>query len=137
MLQVLNGPTIEAGESLSDAIDCCAGQLVSITIPEEWDKAQLTFQFSSDGETFSDLYQFDGFAATIKTVVEGSTVVVPADVGRATAFVKFRSGTSGNPVAQSERREFSVSIIPTALSLGGDGDAPSPYTALITPVARR
>jgi hypothetical protein len=132
MLQVLNGPTIEAGESLSDAIDCCAGQLVCITIPEGWDKANLSFQFSPDGKTFCDLYQFDGFAATIKTVVPGSSVIVPADLGRATAFMKFRSS-----VPQSERREFKVALIPTMPSLGGGGDAPSPYTALITPVARR
>jgi hypothetical protein len=122
MLQVINGPTIEAGESLSDAVDCSAGQLVCITMPSGWDNAQgnksvvLTFQFSPDGEVFSELCNFDGHAVTVPVVVPGSSVVVSADVGRATAWIKFRSGTMGNPVAQSEMREFSVAIMPDASS---------------------
>lgn len=120
MIEVLNGPTIAAGESLSDAIDCCAGQLVAITMPSGWSEGQgskgasLTFQYSPDGETYSEMCTLDGFAVTVPAVVPGSTVVVSADVGRATAWLKLRSGTSGNPVVQEEARTFALSIMVAA-----------------------
>lgn len=110
MLQVINGPVIEAGESLSDVLDCSAGQLVRITMPAGWTEAPLTFQFSSDGEFFNEMYGLDGYAVTIKVVVPGSGVIIPPDVGYAIAFIKFRSGTEGNPVFQEETREFAVAI---------------------------
>jgi hypothetical protein len=120
MLKVLNGPTIAAGESLSDAIDCSAGQLVAITMPEGWSDGQgnkgasLTFQYSPDGQAYSELCNIDGFAVTVPQVVPGSTVVVSADVGRATAWLKLRSGSAGNPVAQEEARTFALSIMTAA-----------------------
>src|SRR3954464_9174665 len=64
-LQVLNGPTIAAGESLSDALDCTAGPLVRITIPAEFTPANLTFQLSSDGVGYNDLYDVHGNEITI------------------------------------------------------------------------
>ena len=33
---VLEGPKILAGESLSDGLDCSAGQIVKITFPYTW-----------------------------------------------------------------------------------------------------
>ena len=111
-LQVLNGPTIEAGESLSDAVDCSGGQLVRITMPSEWDSdAPLTFEFSTDGTFFNDMFGLDGYAVTVKVVVPGSGVIIPADIGRAIAFIKFRSGTRGNPIEQKERRQFAATIV--------------------------
>lgn len=112
MLQVLNGPTIEAGESLSDGVDCSGGQLVRITMPTDWDDdAPLTFEFSTDGTFYNDMFGLDGYAVTIAHVVKGSGVIIPADIGRAIAFIKFRSGGRGNPVVQKERRQFAVTIV--------------------------
>ncbi len=111
MIEVIDGPLIEAGESLSSAIDCRGGQLVRITMPQDWDDAPLTFEFSSDGQFFNDIFDLEGFAVSIKHVVKGSGVIVPHDFGRAIAFIKFRSGTRGNPVNQSEGRYFAVAVI--------------------------
>jgi len=112
MLQVLNGPTIKAGESLSDAVDCSGGELCRITMPSDWSpNASLTFEFSTDGVFFNELYQLDGYAVTIETVVPGAGVIIPSEIGRAIAFIKFRSGTPGNPVEQDEDRVFAVTII--------------------------
>lgn len=36
---VINGPVIEAGQALSDAVDCSAGKVVRITTPAEWTPA--------------------------------------------------------------------------------------------------
>jgi hypothetical protein len=113
-MQVLNGPTIQAGESLSDAVDCSGGSLVRITMPPAWDQAPLTFEFSTDGVFFNDMFDLKGFAVTVEHVVEGSGVIIPSDIGRAIAFLKFRSGSRGNPVEQSETRNFAVTIVPFA-----------------------
>jgi hypothetical protein len=121
MLQVLNGPTIEKGESLSEAVDCSDGQLVRITMPTDWTDAELTFQFSTDGLFFNELYQLDGFAVTLPHVVRGAGVVIPESIGRAIAFIKFRSGTAGNPVVQEETRAFAVTIL-----IEGEEAAPPP-----------
>ena len=48
-IQVLNGPTIAAGDSLSDGLDCSGGKIVKITMPADWTFADITFQTSSDG----------------------------------------------------------------------------------------
>jgi hypothetical protein len=110
-LQVLNGPFIQAGESLSDAVDCSAGELVRLTMPGAWtDAAPLTFQISTDGVFYNDLFTLDGHELTLPVVVPGAAVLVSHDVGRAVAFIKFRSGTRAAPVAQDMLREFAVAI---------------------------
>jgi hypothetical protein len=110
-LQVLNGPFIQAGESLSDAVDCSAGELVRLTMPGAWtDAAPLTFQISTDGVFYNDLFTLDGYELTLPVVVPGAAVLVSHDVGRAIAFIKFRSGTRAAPVPQEMLREFAVAI---------------------------
>jgi hypothetical protein len=110
-LQVLNGPFIQAGESLSDAVDCSPGELVRLTMPGAWtDAAPLTFQISTDGVFYNDLFTLDGHELTLPVVVPGAAVLVSHDVGRAVAFIKFRSGTRAAPVAQDMLREFAVAI---------------------------
>lgn len=116
MLQVINGPTIQVGESLSDVIDCNGG-LVRITMPAAWNRhAVLTFQVSNDGQTFNELYGLDGYAVTIKEVVPNSSAIIPGDIGRAISFIRFRAGTEGTPDAQEEARVFSVTLFTTKVT---------------------
>jgi hypothetical protein len=110
-MQVLEGPTIAVGESLSDPIDCRGGQLVRITMPYTWEGAGITFQFSTDGVFFNDMFGLDGYEVQIKNVVANSGVIIPADIGRAISFLKIRSGTRGNPIAQNEARTFAVTLL--------------------------
>jgi hypothetical protein len=112
-LKVLDGPFIEAGESLSSAVDCSGAQLVRITMPSDWTEAPMTFEFSTDGTSFNDMFDLKGYAVTIDVVVPGSGVIIPHDVGRAVGWIKFRSGTRGNPVEQREGRLFAVAVIDT------------------------
>jgi hypothetical protein len=110
-LKVLTGPFIKAGEALSDPLDCSDGVPVRFTMPGKWnDDAVLTFQFSTDGQMFNEMYGLDGYAVTIETVVPGAGVIIPYDVGRAIGWLKIRSGTEGNPIVQNEEREFAVTI---------------------------
>jgi len=109
-LAVINGPVIEAGESLSLPISCNNGKLARITMPVEWTAAPLTFQFSTDGQGYNDMFGLDGYEVTVKHVVPGAGVIIPEEIGRAVAWIKFRSGTRGNPIKQTARREFAIAV---------------------------
>jgi hypothetical protein len=108
-LTVLNGPTIPAGESLSDSLDCSAGDIVRITMPKEWDNAAITFQASTDDVGYNDLYGPDGQELRVATK---AGVGILLDVSRtlAVAFLKIRSGSADEPVPQTEQRTFAVTI---------------------------
>src|ERR1700751_5811975 len=93
-LQILNGPVIQPGESLSDGLDCTGGSIVRLTIPREWSPANMTFQISSDGAEYNDLVGLDGKEMMI-SAVPGSAVVLASLAAylRAIAFLKVRSGS--------------------------------------------
>ena len=55
-LSIVDGPTIKLDESLSDGVDCSAGTIVRITVPQEFTPANLTFQVSSNGDLYNDLF---------------------------------------------------------------------------------
>ena len=114
-LQILNGPIIQAGESLSDGVDCSAGAIVKITMPGNWVDAVLTFQTSSDGIMWNDVFDTNGVEVTY-TVIAGTGVL---GMRLSTGFVKFRSGTRERPVVQPELREFAVTL--DVLSAAGAG----------------
>ena len=59
-LTVINGPFIQAGESLSDGVDCSGGDAVRITMPGAWSGGNLTFQISTDGALYNDLFTARG-----------------------------------------------------------------------------
>jgi hypothetical protein len=93
--------------------------LVRITMPAEWTPAALTFQISTDGMFYNDLFGFDGYEVTIEDVVEGSAVLIPESIGRAIAYIRFRSGTRGNPVPQDGDRTFAVALLVPDAADGG------------------
>lgn len=108
-LQVVTDIKILEGESLSNAVDTTAGTMVRLTMPAAWDPCNITFQISSDGNGFNDLFGTDG-EEIVMQVVPGTGVVVPIDWMRGVGFIKFRSGRRDNPIAQTADREFSVAI---------------------------
>ena len=105
-LQILNGPIIDAGESLSAGIDCSAGPIVKVTMPGNFVGDTITFQTSSDGIMFNDIFQPDGTELMFR-VIAGTGII---GMRLSTGFVKFRSGTRERPVIQPELREFAVAL---------------------------
>jgi hypothetical protein len=106
-LTVLNGPSINEGESLSDALDCSAGRIVKLTMPkDEWTYADITFQTSTDGVGFNDIMYPDG--REVMCVVFHDTAIIGLDLP--VGFLKIRSGTRDRPVEQEGRRTFAVAI---------------------------
>lgn len=120
-LQLIAGPIIMAGESLSAAVDCSAGKILRLTMPQVWTDANLSFQGSSDGIAFSDVFSIGGREAVIP-VVAGTTVILAAGSGpdqmpatsppdvRGFTWLKVRSGTRRYPVIQGEDRAFSITL---------------------------
>jgi hypothetical protein len=112
-LVIVDGPTIPQGESLSDGADCSAGTIVRITVPQEFTDANLTFQASSDGNFYNDLYNDKQEEITLQ-VKPDTTVVVTAPWTRTVAFIKLRSGTRDNPVPQEVDCRFGIAVETTA-----------------------
>jgi len=106
MIVVLNGPNISAGESLSDALDCSAGRIIKVTMPQEWTFADITFQTSSDGVGFNDIMKPNG--QEVSCTVFAGTAIIGMDT--VTGFLKIRSGTRDRPVVQAAIRTFAIAI---------------------------
>jgi hypothetical protein len=104
----LQGPTIAAGQSLSDGLDVSAGDPVAIIMPANWTPANLTFQASVDGLSYVDVFDFD--SERIANVTPGSMVTIAPDWSRALAFLKVRSGRHDRPVVQQQDCVFAVVV---------------------------
>ena len=113
-LTVLNGPIIQAGESLSNSVDCTAGTIVRLTMPASWGGGNITFAISSDDGGYNDLFDPDGREFTM-VVTPGAAIPIVFDgLTRCAAFLKIRSGTRDHPIVQDQQRDFSVALKPDA-----------------------
>ena len=112
-LTVVDGPTIKEGESLSDGVDCSAGTIVRITVPQEYNAGnmpnQMTFQVSTDGGLYNDLLDDKGQEISI-TARSNSGIVIDRSWARTVAFIKLRSGTRAAPIKQKEDCKFAIAI---------------------------
>ena len=111
-IAIINGPVIQAGEALSDPVDCSSGFIVRLTMPQKpdgWTPANLTFQISTDGDWFNDLYNHQGEEIMIPMVL-GAAVIVPPDLFKSAVFLKIRSGRSSDPIVQDGARTFAVAV---------------------------
>jgi len=115
-LAIVDGPTIKAGESLSDGADCSGGTIVRITVPQEFTPANLTFQVSSNGDLYNDLFAADGAEVTV-AARPNTGIVISERWTKSIAFIKFRSGSRSHPVAQREDCKFAVAV-ETASTVG-------------------
>lgn len=115
-LVILQGPIIRAGESLSEPLDCSVGLPVRLTTPDDWTGAVLTFQMSSDGDTYQDLFAFDGREITAN-IVPNTCAPIPEQYGRMLGFIKIRSGTRDHPVPQEAERHFRMALTKATAAL--------------------
>jgi hypothetical protein len=126
-ITIVDGPTILLGESLSDAADCSAGNIVRLTVPQEFTPANLTFQVSSDGVGFNDL--FDARGGEVTVVAKPNTSILISEAwGRSINFVKFRSGSRDHPVMQSrDDCKFGIAVeTGSATAAAARSDDPDP-----------
>jgi hypothetical protein len=115
-VQILTGIYIEEGESLSNAVDCSAGRIIRITCPAAWDHATVTFQISTDGNGFNDLFWSDGDEVEIQAAANRGVIIEQDNFGPG-FWVKLRSGTLMQPKPQSKKREFAIALLVEAPDL--------------------
>jgi hypothetical protein len=112
-LTVIDGPTIKAGESLSDGVDCSAGTIVRITVPQEYTAGDMpnlmTFAVSSDGTSYNDLFDDKGQEISI-TARPNSGIIIDLAWARVVGFIKLRSGTRAKPVLQKEDCKLAIAV---------------------------
>lgn len=106
---------IANGTALSAAVLIAAGDLVAIEMPAAWTAANLTFQTSSDGVTFQNLFNESGVevnvtaaAAENLAIGEGTTARIENFAGA--VYLKVRSGTNAVPVNQGADRTLTLVI---------------------------
>jgi hypothetical protein len=110
VLVIVDGPTIPLNESLSDGVDCTGGSIVRITVPQEFTPSNLTFQASSNGDLYNDLYDAKGDEITLVAKPD-TTIIIAASWTRAIGWIKFRSGTRSHPVAQTrDTCKFAIAV---------------------------
>jgi hypothetical protein len=112
-LEIIAGLIIQAGESLSNFVDLTGKDIIRLTMPAGWNSANITFQISSDGNNYNDLFTYEGTEVTM-VVTTAATVVIREDsaIKNAAAFLKIRSGTRAFPVPQSQQRDFVLAVSP-------------------------
>jgi hypothetical protein len=107
--------TISNGTSLSAAVDLettagIGARLARIDMPAAWTAANLTFQASTDGVTYNNLFDSSGGEYTV-TAAANAAIIVPLADFIGIRFLKIRSGTSGTPVNQAADRTLQLVLV--------------------------
>lgn len=102
--------TIANGASLSGAVDLAGLTLVGIEIDESgWTAAALTFQASTDGTDYDDLYDAAGEATVASAqVAAGRYITLDPAKFQGVNHIKVRSGTGAVPVNQAAERTLAL-----------------------------
>ena len=108
---------ILSGQSLSAAIDLEQLNIATIIFPASWTTADITFQTSADGVTYSDVINDSGVEVK-RTPVTGKAMGVSIPELSGVRFLKVRSGTSASPVNQGADRTLTL-ILTTNAEGGG------------------
>jgi hypothetical protein len=103
-LTKLDGPVIDIGQSVSAPLNCTAGRIIRIHAPAAWTPANITFQLSFDGTTWSELVDRSGNPVTT-AVVPGGVIVLQPQMQQL-AWLRIRSGTQAVRVNQAAQRVF-------------------------------
>jgi hypothetical protein len=102
--------TIANNQSLSGPINLEGATLVAIEMPAAWDAANLTFQASSDGVTYNDLYDDSGTEVVV-TAAASRFIIFRADKEIVGArHLKVRSGPVGGPINQTAERKIRLYV---------------------------
>ncbi|MCL5264149.1 MAG: hypothetical protein M1343_02970 [Chloroflexi bacterium] len=102
---------IAAGSSLSGIVDLEGYTKIGIEMPAAWDAAALTFQGSSDGVTYNNLYDNVGNEVTSQAAA-GRFIGIDTILRSLAAvrYLKIRSGTSALPVNQTADRTIKLCL---------------------------
>ena len=92
---------IAGGESLSTSSGELDGRLIGVTTDAAWDTQAMTFQASTDGTNFFNLYN-QGTEYSLAGVVASAHNRVDVNVFLGVRYVKVRSGTAASAENQGD-----------------------------------
>ena len=98
---------IAASASITDAIDLKTKRLTCIQMPSSWTTANLTFQVSHDGLTWSNLYDAYGNEYTVQAAASRALLLDLKDFF-GFRYLKIRSGTNASAVNQAAECELKL-----------------------------
>lgn len=104
--------TIANGAALSDSQPLAGGALIGIYIPAAWTAANLTFQASEDGATWSDVHSPDGTEYVVTVNAAGQYYPLPVADLLGPSFLRVRSGTAAAAVNQGGSRSLVLKVRP-------------------------
>lgn len=102
---------IANGQSISAVVDLGNARLTRVELPAVWTAADLTFQVSSDGTTWRDLYDVSGSEYLVKASASRA-VLLPLSDFIGIQYLKIRSGSSAAAVAQGGARTLTFVALP-------------------------
>lgn len=95
--------TISATESVSNAVHLGDVRIGAINMPATWTTAGITLQTSVDGTAWRNVFDGDGEYAIAAAASNWIVVDDALSLGLG-PYVRLRSGTVGDPVAQEANR---------------------------------
>lgn len=101
--------TIAESASLSAGVLLNGAEMVGLKMPADWTTAALTFQVSTDGVTYNNLYDQDGSEVNVSVGAARYIALPPADYA-GFIYLKVRSGTSATPVVQAAERSIGIMV---------------------------
>jgi hypothetical protein len=110
--------TIAAGQFLSNAVELATNFVVGIIMPDNWTPARVTILVSVEGLNYYELHNFSAGESTSASefkfnVTPNAMIAVDPNTMLMAKYVKLRSGTTDEPVAQEEARTFTIVTINT------------------------
>lgn len=107
-VRIQSTAVIANGTSLSSAIDLGAATLFGVQMPSSWTTANLTFQASTDGVTYANLYDSTGTEVAVTAGASQFIVLSTPAQWIGIRYLKVRSGTSGTAVNQVADRTIQI-----------------------------
>lgn len=104
---VIQAANIANGASLSAAVNIGEKVAIGILMPAAWDAANMTFQGSVDGASFSNVYDSSGNELTV-TAAASRYIYLDPTVFVGLNQIKVRSGTNATPVVQTAARALTI-----------------------------
>lgn len=92
--------TVADSASLSGSSGELDGRLIAVITASTWDTAAMTFQASTDGTNFFNVYN-EGTEYSLAGVVASAFNRVNVNVFLGARYIKVRSGTAASAVTQS------------------------------------
>jgi hypothetical protein len=114
-LNVLQGPTIDAGTAESNVLGVGTDFVVGLIAPDDWTPAVVSVMLSPQGDNYYDVFDITG-RELVFNITPGAMIQINPDSLLPAAYLRLRSGTRDKPVNQTAMRRFQTICIASVSS---------------------